>query len=73
MAKSDVNKRAFSNYYGELSVLWFDKSKEEIDLWDVHNLSDPPTNPRIKNMVRTGLLSNVLYQINQVQADLDHK
>ena len=61
VAKSDVNKRSYSNYYGELSVLWFGKSKEEIDLWDVQSLSNPPTNLRIHNMVKAGLLSNVLY------------
>ena len=44
VTKHDINKRPMSNYYSELSALFYDKKKEEIDLKDIHNLSNPPTN-----------------------------
>lgn len=59
--KIDIDKRQMSKYYNQLSTLYFDEKKQEINLKNVTRLTDPPTNSRFKKLVQKGLLKNVYY------------
>ena len=59
--KIDIDKRQMSKYYNQLSTLYFDEKRQEINLKNVHRLTDPPTNSRFRKLVQKGLLKNVYY------------
>ena len=61
-AKMDVNKRPMSRYYSQISGLYFEEKRSEVDLKQVKHLSNPPTNKVIQEMVKQGLLHNRLFQ-----------
>ena len=55
-AKMDVNKRPMSRYYAQISGLFFEDRKSEVDLKQVKYLCNPPTNKRIQELVKCGIL-----------------
>lgn len=61
-AKMDVNKRPMSRYYAQISGLYFEEKRSEVDLKQVKHLSNPPTNKTIQEMVKQGMLHNRLFQ-----------
>lgn len=57
----DVDKRPMSRYYSQISGLYFVDKKSEVNLRQVKQISNPPTNETIKQLVKAGLLHNRLY------------
>ena len=47
-AKMDINKRPMSRYYAQISGLYFEDKKSEVDLKQVKSISTPPTNLTIQ-------------------------
>jgi hypothetical protein len=60
-AKMDVNKRPMSRYYAQISGLYFEDKKSEVNLRQVKSITNPPTNSTIKKLVKSGHLHNRLF------------
>jgi hypothetical protein len=60
-----------SNYYSQLSSLFYHDKKQEINLTHVLTLTDPPTNKRIQKLVQSGILKNVHYRLNGKSTELE--
>ena len=70
--KVDIDKkRAISSYYSALSQLFYEAKQGDIDPRKVLELSNQPSNKKIKKMVQCGCLDNSYYRYNNIKKAFD--